>query len=76
MKTGSAPGPDRITYDILKITGDNFDKHIHNLFNKILIHQKWPKQFRTSLLKSIYKRGRKDLMINYRGITLSPTIGK
>ena len=76
LKTGSSPGPDNISYDMLKITGDSFDRHIHSLFNKMLRKKVWPKQFQVSLLKSIHKKGRKDLMANYRGITLSSTIGK
>lgn len=66
LKTGSAPGPDNITYDMLKQTGDAFDTKIHILFNRILKEQEWPKQFQVSLLKSLYKKGRKDMMINYR----------
>ena len=66
LKSGSSPGPDKISYDMLKLTGDAFDVQIHTLFNRILRDQKWPKQFHVSLLKSLYKKGRKDLMINYR----------
>ena len=66
LKSGSAPGPDKISYDMLKLTGDSFDVQIHSLFNRILQERKWPKQFHVSLLKSLFKKGRKDLMINYR----------
>ena len=36
LKPGIAPGYDNISYDILKLTGDEFDAKIHILFNRIL----------------------------------------
>ena len=76
LKSGSAPGIDNITYDVIKLTGPLFDEQIHILFNRILQEKMWPRGFQISLLKSLFKKGRRDLMVNYRGITLSSTLGK
>ena len=65
-----------ITYDVIKLTGPLFDEQIHILFNRILQEKMWPRGFQISLLKSLFKKGRRDLMVNYRGITLSSTLGK
>ena len=66
LRSGSAPGHDSISYDMLKLTGSAFDAQINVLFNRIMTEQKWPKHFQVSLLKSLYKSGRRDLMVNYR----------
>ena len=66
LKSGSAPGPDKITYNMLKQTGEAFDEQIHNLFNKMVEEREWPKQLQVSSLKSLFKKGRPDLMVNYR----------
>ena len=76
LKSNTSPGPDKVTYDMLKLTGKNFDKVIHSLFCRILKENQWPTPFFCSSLKSVFKKGRTELMGNYRGITLSPTIGK
>jgi len=46
------------------------------LFNKILASGNFPENWRTGLIVAIYKKGDKENIENYRGITLLSAIGK
>lgn len=49
---------------------------IVNLFNKIIEKKYWPKEWETSIIIPIYKKGKKENPANYRGISLLPVLSK
>ena len=76
----SAPGPDHISWRLLKLicADEAFTRQLLTLFNQILEFSHWPTQFKESLTVIIPKPGRKDytIMKNYRPIALLNCIGK
>jgi len=76
MKSGKAPGPDKITVDILK-TGDALlHPPLARLFTRCISRGEIPEQWRTSTTVLIFKKGEKDELKNYRPICLLPVIYK
>ena len=71
MKTGKAPGPTRITSDLLKAGGETSLKELTSIMNKLLQGEEILKDWKSSSTVPIYK-GKGDSMdcSKYRGIRL------
>ena len=76
-KSNSAPGPDLITYEIIKHLTPNTLTWLTTIYNAILDTTHIPQAFKTSTITVIPKPN-KDLtnVASYRPITLTSTLGK
>ena len=71
MKNGRAPGPDQITYEILKNAGKNLRKNILDMINYFWLHEKIPSRLQCLFVKTMYKgKGSIAELENQRGIFL------
>ena len=60
LKNRKAPGPDGIFNEFLKYGGDNLNKQLTILINKIIKEGRIPKEWKTSTTIPIFKKGRKS----------------
>ena len=71
MKKGKAAGPDELPVEILKYMGKMRIKFLTRLFNRLLVGEWMPEEWRRSVLIPIYKnKGDAHCCGNYRGIKL------
>ena len=76
-KKGSAPGPDLITYEMLKRSHPNMKTHINRLFNELLNAGYYPKAWRTATVVALPKPGKPAKNpSSYRPIALTSQLGK
>ena len=76
LKNNKAPGDDCITNEMIKCSDELMISKIEKLFNEILISGYYPRSWSEGLILSIHKSGKREDPNNYRGITLSNTLGK
>ena len=74
LKNNKAPGPDCISNEHLKYAGNSFISHIQILFYFIVKYE----SYRTGCIILLYKQKGKDKTDprNYKGITLTSSLGK
>ena len=71
MKKGKAVGPDELPVEVWKCMGEMDIKFLTRLFNKLLIGERMPEEWRRSVLIPIYKdKGDAQCCGNYNGIKL------
>ena len=71
MKKGKAVGPDELPVEVWKCMGKTWIKFLTRLFNRLLIGEWMPKEWRRSVLILIYKnKGDSQCCGNYIGIKL------
>lgn len=71
MKVGKAVGPDEIPVEVWKCLGEAAVEFLTRLFNRILVSEKMPEEWRSSVLVPIFKnKGDVQSCNNYRGIKL------
>ena len=75
-KKGKAGGPDDILIELIKHASDNVLTALTALMNLLYNHTKYPKQWTTNYLKTIFKKGSQDDPDNYRGLAIGSAIGK
>lgn len=76
QKMEKAPGPDKITNELLKGTLEDLLPILTSIFNEILITESIPTQWKTSHIILILKKGHKEDIENYRPISLMSNIYK
>ena len=76
MKNRKAPGNDLITSEMLKAAGNIILKPLCILFNEILNTSSYPTSWAEGNIVPIYKSGDVKNPTNYRGITVSSSLGK
>lgn len=76
LKTGTSAGPDLFLNEFLKNGSDALLLYLHKLFNKIFEMGYFPSDWSEGFIIPIFKKGDKNEVSNYRGITLLSTIGK
>ncbi|PZC87283.1 hypothetical protein B5X24_HaOG201519 [Helicoverpa armigera] len=76
QKMATAPGPDKITNELLKGTLEELIPILTAIFNDIMETDIIPKQWTTSHIILIYKKGQKEDINNYRPISLMLNIYK
>ena len=71
MKKGKAVGPDELPVEVWKCMGEMGIKFLTRLFNRLLMGEEMPEEWRRSVLIPIYKN-KVDAQCcgNYRGIKL------
>jgi len=67
IKNRKSPEPDEITNEMLKYGGDNLQKEILTLFRNIIIEQKVPNEWKSSITIPIFKKGQKTILDFVRG---------
>lgn len=70
MKSRKACGVDGIPMEAWKYAGEGVKKGLEELLNQIWEEGTIPKDWRTSIIVPLYKRGDKEKTGNYRGISL------
>ena len=71
MKKGKAIGPDELPVEVWKCMGEMGIKFLTKLFNRLLVGERMPEEWRRSVLIPIYKsEGDAQCCGNYRGIKL------
>lgn len=76
LKENTTPGYDNISVKLLKsLVPDNINTFT-KVINDILSSQTYPNELKTSKVLPIYKNGKKDLVENYRPISILPTFSK
>ena len=77
MKNGKSPGPDQITYEILKHAGKNLQENMLAMMNYFWINEQIPTKMQTVYVKSMYKgKGNISELENQRGLFLASNILK
>ena len=76
-KSGSAPGEDSITFDVLKECSDNSLQTICNLLNECLEQNVFPRSWKSAKLRMLLKPGKDATQAaGYRPISLISCVGK
>ena len=78
-KLNSKKSPDEfgLTAEHLKCSGPVFIDNLAKLFNQIFIEKSVPEQFKSGILTPVLKKSNDPTNLdNYRGITVTPIIGK
>ena len=71
MKKGKAVGPDEFPTEVWKCMGEMRIKFLNRMFNRLLVGERMPKEWRRSVLIQIYKnKGDQQCCGNYKGIKL------
>lgn len=77
MKNGKAPGPGDIPIELIKHGPDKLIEILVDIFNKCLIEgQEIPADWNLAYISSIYKKGDRKVCGNYRGISVTSSVGK
>ena len=71
-----AAGPDGLQPEVLTFAASSLAPAIWDLFTKVFMTQSEPLQWKNGTMIPIHKKGREDLASQYRGILLSPVLGK
>jgi len=75
-KNNSAPGFDTITNELLKNGNDDLIHTLTNMFNRFLLLESTPEEWNQGIIVPIFKKGNKNDLNNYRGITLTSCVSK
>lgn len=76
LKKGKAPGENEIKNEAWRLMPTEIGEVLWKLINKIWKEGEIPEKWNRGLISPIYKKGRKDDVKNYRGVTLMDTAYK
>ncbi len=76
LKMGKAAGADNIINEFLLHGRETIQHTLVELFNHLYTTSQYPDQWSTGTIVPIYKKGDRKLAGNYRGITLTSSMGK
>ena len=76
MKNNKAPGPGDLPIELIKHATTRTLELLCMIFNKCLKGDRIPRDWKVSYINSIYKRGNRNECSNYRGISITSSIGK
>ena len=76
LKCNKSPGLDRISNHMLKYGQSSLLASLKKLFNCCLVNGRYPRQWTDGLITVLHKSGNTNDPNNYRGITITNTIGK
>lgn len=76
LKCNKSPGFDEITANTLKEVADYIALPLTNIINLSFESSECPDHFKTAIVKPLYKGGDKELIENYRPISLISNLGK
>ncbi|XP_072028246.1 uncharacterized protein [Amphiura filiformis] len=75
-KNNKSPGLDLITNELLKNGGEGMIDSLTKLFNSFLYLESTPHEWNKGIIVPIFKKGNKNDLNNYRGITLTSCVSK
>ena len=75
-KRGKSPGADGILSELLKLAKEKLIPLLKWLFITIFDNAVFPSSWRLGIITSIFKKGRRNNLSNYRGISLLSNLGK
>jgi hypothetical protein len=75
-KLNKSPGIDNITNELLKNGGDGLNHSMNQLFRKLIELESTPQEWNKGIIIPIHKKGSKNNLNNYRGITLTSCVSK
>lgn len=76
MKGGKAPGPGEIPSELIKNGTPKLVRMMTKLINSCINKGDIPEDWKMAYITPIYKKGRKDICENYRGIAVTNTFSK
>ena len=76
LDASKSPGPDGITARLLKEVAPEISASVTSIFNKSLTSGVFPEKWKDSKLTPVFKSGQKDVITNYRGISLLSIMSK
>ncbi|MCG7877024.1 MAG: reverse transcriptase family protein, partial [Candidatus Thiodiazotropha endolucinida] len=76
LKNGASAGPDLLLNEFLKNGSNVMLNYLFNLFNKIFEIGYFPENWAEGFIIPVFKKGDKNDVSNYRGITLLSTVSK
>ena len=76
LDASKSPGPDGITARLLKEAALEISDSVASIFNKSLTTGVFPEKWKVSHLTPVFKSGQKDVVTNYRGISLLSIMSK
>lgn len=76
LKSNKAPGYDLIRVETLKLISNQISQQLTHIINLVMEKGCVPHEFKLAVLKPIYKKGDKNLPVNYRPISLITSLAK
>ena len=77
LNSNKAADESGLTAEHLKNSGDTLTNEITDIFNTILKEKCVPQQFKSGILTPVLKKSKDSTILdNYRGITVTPVLGK
>ena len=76
INENKSPGPDNIHPFMIRCLADPLSKPLSILFNKSIKSSTVPDQWLEALITAIYKKGQKNMVDNYRPISLTSVFSK
>lgn len=76
LKDGKAARMDGVPGEIWKYGGGIVEKWLWNFCNRVWMGQGWPESWKKREIVPIIKKGKGDIVEEYRGITLTPSAYK
>ena len=76
LKTGKAPGEDRISYEFYVNAPIAYQEEVLLLFNRIFLTESIPNSFLRSIVVPCFKKGDVNTVSNYRGLSLLDSVYK
>ena len=76
MKNGISSGPGGKSVELIKYGGTRLKEIIRHLIDRVIKYCKIPKEWKLSHISSIYKKGDRRDLKNYRGISVNATLSK
>ena len=75
-KRGKSPGVDGILSELIKLAKEKLIPILKMLFNTIFDYSIFPSSWRVGIITSVFKKGHRNNLANYRGISLLSNLGK
>jgi hypothetical protein len=76
LKEGKASGPDEISARVLKHTAETISRPLCRIFNFSIASGNFPNKWKIANVVPIHKKNARDIMGNYRPVSLLPIAGK
>ena len=76
LKVNKAHGPDNISVNMIKLSGNALCEPLKLIFNNILVTGIFPSQWKRANVTPVHKKDNKQLIKNYRPISLLPIFAK
>ena len=76
LNTNKAQGPDNISVSMIKLCGQHLCVPLKIIFDNILLTGIFPDQWKEANVTSVHKKNDKQLISNYRPISLLPILAK